>query len=1031
MKTRAALALLLPFCALALQWVLWPWIKPFVWFLFFPAVFFSARLGGLRYGMISSVISCAMVWFYFMQPQLSWNLENPYNLCSIVMFLLMGYLFSDSQERLQRAQRDSENALETMSSAKQKITELYLKTVELDNLKSQFFTNVSHELRTPLTLIISPLMRRLALPDRPTAERNEDQMMLRNARQLYRHVCDLLDSAKLESGRMSIDYARFDLTQLTRAIASQFEIKAQDSQINYRLDLPERLEIEADGEKLERILLNLLSNAFKFTPEGGRIQLRLRQTEQQATLEVLDNGPGVPPHLRTAVFERFRQGKGGLNRRFGGTGLGLAIVKEFTELHGGRASVDLAPGGGALFSISLPLHAPANTAIHGSVSQIDPLLQAQAQDELASPPSHPQPPPSAPPDAALILVVEDNPDMRAFICDALRSSYDVVSAEDGEQGVERALEHHPDLILSDLMMPRMDGERMVTELRRHPELNDTPIVMLSAKADEGERARLLNHGAQDYLEKPFAVNELLARIGGLIRERRRMSARVQSSELRFEATFDQAAMGIALLTPDGQWLRVNRKLCQILGFSQETLLTKSFHDMTDPRDLDVDLNYVRQVLAGDISSYTMEKRYRHASGAIIWASLSVALVRKADGSPDYFISVVEDIQQRKTVELALLASEANLKAAQQLAKIGNWDWDIASNQHRWSEEIYLIYGRDPKQLPAIYPEVQQYFTPDSWARLAAAVESGLAEGQAYECDAEVVRPDGTHRWITARGAATRDAAHNIVALNGTVQDITERKQAEEDIRRLNNSLEIRVQQRTQELTQANHELDSFAYAVSHDLRAPLRAMSGFSQALIEDYGAELQNEARDYLNEIDQASRKMGELIDGILQLSRSTRGEMRRDPLDISTLARHLLEEMARGEPERQVDWRIAPNLTVYGDSRMIEAVLRNLLGNAWKYTSHTANAQIRVEADDIEQQHGICIRDNGAGFDMAHAELLFQPFRRLHRQDEFPGIGIGLATVQRIIHRHGGELRAQGSPGGGATFCFTLPEAPKESTP
>lgn len=268
--------------------------------------------------------------------------------------------------------------------------------------------------------------------------------------------------------------------------------------------------------------------------------------------------------------------------------------------------------------------------------------------------------------------------------------------------------------------------------------------------------------------------------------------------------------------------------------------------------------------------------------------------------------------------------------------------------------------------------------------------------------------------------------------NETLQvEINERKRIGEELRRAKEAAEASLQkvtERTAELAAANQELEGFAYAVSHDLRAPLRAMSGFSRALAEDYGDRLEGEAKRYLEQIDLASRSMGGLIDGILALSRSTRGELRRNAIDISALASRLLEEMSRGEPDRRVTWRVEPGLRVNGDERMIEAVLRNLLDNAWKYTGKTVLPEIRVFAGEVDGRRGVCIEDNGAGFDMAHAEQMFQPFRRLHRQDEFPGLGIGLATVQRIVRRHGGELHGEGRPGAGARFCFTLPEGGSE---
>jgi PAS domain S-box-containing protein len=512
---------------------------------------------------------------------------------------------------------------------------------------------------------------------------------------------------------------------------------------------------------------------------------------------------------------------------------------------------------------------------------------------------------------------------------------------------------------------------------------------------------------------------------------RHTDTQLQVSESRFEATFEQAAVGIALVTPDGHWLRANQKLCDIVGFSHHELMSKTFQDITYSDDLDADLTFIEQLLTGEINSYAMEKRYVCKEGSIVWVNLTVALARKPDATPDYFISVIENIHKRKQSEAALVESSATLKEAQRVAGIGNWRWDVKNDVHTWSEEIYLIYGRDRALPPAGYPEVQQYFTPQSWVNFTAAVEKALTDGIYYECDAEVVRPDGAHRWITARGEASKDEAGNIIILYGTVQDITQRKHAEEVIRQLNADLEQHVEERTAELTAANRELDSFAYAVSHDLRAPLRAMSGFSQALAQDYGSQLQGDAKVYLEQIDLASHKMSDLIDGLLVLSRSTRGELQYDTLDISAMAEHMLAEMRQINPERTVSVQVEAGLQAQGDTRMIELVLHNLLSNAWKYTGRAQAANIRVYTEMRDGVKHFCVADNGAGFDMAHANRLFKPFQRLHRQEEFPGIGIGLATVQRIVHRHGGIIEASGAPGKGAVFCFTLAGMSKLSQP
>ena len=391
---------------------------------------------------------------------------------------------------------------------------------ELDEIKTQFFANVSHELRTPLALILGPARRLIDDPGTMSlAERREaGEVVARNARMLLKHVNDLLDMSRIEAKKLKIDLVDTDVAALVRFVASHFSALAVERGIQFEVDAEQACVAAVDPEKLQRVLMNLVGNAFKFTPNGGRIRCQLRSGGDQLAVSVDDSGPGVPAELQHAIFERFRQVDGGINRKVAGTGLGLAIAKEFVEMHKGAIDVSDSDLGGARFTVAIPLARlataapPANTdaldagAFEGVLEELRFAIPAGARTEA---PTVPDLSSSTRP---RILVVEDNPDMNRFIVQCLERDYDVVSAFDGGEGLQKALEFRPLLVVSDIMMPNVSGDEMIAAMRERAELESIPVLLLSAKADEELMLKLLDAGVRDYVVKPFTERELVVRV---------------------------------------------------------------------------------------------------------------------------------------------------------------------------------------------------------------------------------------------------------------------------------------------------------------------------------------------------------------------------------------------------------------------------------------------------------------------------------------------------------------------------------------
>jgi len=654
-----------------------------------------------------------------------------------------------------------------LHSANAELEHMNERMQELDQIKTQFFANVSHELRTPLTLILSPTKSLLALTDLDEHKRRQLLVIERNAHLLLKHVNDLLDVAKLDAGKMELHVASTNLGQLLERVASYFDVLAEEKSIHYSVEAEKGVLAQVDPAQIERILLNMLSNAFKFTPTNGRVRCDLHADHEQrhVLIDVADSGIGVQPEQRESIFEAFHQADTGLNRHFAGTGLGLSIAREFAELHGGTLSVSNAPEGGALFRLILPIlaieeplspvitvddHSISNALAEFSSSQTEVVVTQQLTE------------------GALVLVIEDNVELNQFLCDSLASDYRIASTLNGEEGLQQIELLRPDLIICDVMMPKMSGDMLVQQVRANVALNIIPILLLSAKADDDFRIQLLKAGAQDYLIKPFLLDELRARVRNL----------------------------------------VNAKLA-------------------------------------------------------------------------------EDHNRQLTI------------------------------------------------------------------------------------------------------------------------DLNERHQ--------------RLQQLMSELEEANKDLESFSYSVSHDLRSPLRAIDGFSQLLAQRAVNKLDSEDQRLLMVVRNNTKKMGQLIDDLLHFSRVSRVGLRRYPTDMNALVEEVWKEI-KEDYQGSIVIGSLPAANI--DRALLAQVWTNLLVNAVKYSAKVAHPTITVSADVGETEYCYHVHDNGAGFDMRFVHKLFVVFQRLHGDAEFSGTGVGLAIVARIINRHGGRVWAEGEVDKGATIYFTIPK-------
>jgi PAS domain S-box-containing protein len=599
---------------------------------------------------------------------------------------------------------------------------------EIDHAKTTFFSNVSHEFRTPLTLMLGPLEEALSNHATPSAVRAQLELAHRNALRLLKLVNSLLDFARIEAGRVQAAYEPTDLADLTRDLASTFRSAMERANVQLivaceTLDQP----VHVDREMWEKIVLNLLSNAFKFTLQG-KITVRLRRDGPCAVLEIEDTGSGIPAGELPRVFERFHRVVGARGRTQEGSGIGLALVQELVRLHAGRIEVESESGRGTLFRLHIPLgtaHLPADRVrAPGQLIPAASGAQAYVQEALrwtsavgdgtsiALPSLHElrdglAEPRFAATTGARVLLADDNADMRRYMQDLLSPHYAVEVVGDGEEALAAARRQLPDLIVSDVMMPRLDGFALLKQLRQDKALNQIPVILLSARAGEESRIEGLKEGADDYLVKPFAARELLARVASqlsLTQLRRESQAAVAASEQRFRVALGVSAVGFTVLQamrgPDGsivdfEWRYANAAAEKIIGRSEDALIGRPVKQVL-PRNWTSmpDLLAAFSQVVEDGKSCDIEVP-RAVGSEVQW--LHNVAARLGDGVVVWFADVTErkraeaelrDADRRKDEFLAVLAHElrnplAPIRQAAQLVASPRAN----ETQLRWSSGV--------------------------------------------------------------------------------------------------------------------------------------------------------------------------------------------------------------------------------------------------------------------------------------------------------------------------------------------------------
>jgi PAS domain S-box-containing protein len=551
--------------------------------------------------------------------------------------------------------------------------------------------------------------------------------------------------------------------------------------------------------------------------------------------------------------------------------------------------------------------------------------------------------------------------------------------------------------------------RKIALLGEHGE----PQYLLGVSEDITDRKR-----SEEALRK--AQGDLEIRIENRTAELKRANEALQRSEGHYRLLFEGNPLPMWVYDFETlAFLAVNDAAIRQYGYSRSEFLSMTIKDIRPREDVPRLLENLSRI-PREFEGAT-EWRHRKKDGTVIDVEITSHQIAFAGRTARLVLT--QDITERKKGDEARARMSAIVESSDD-AVMAKTLGGIITNWNPGAERLFGYSAAEAIGKPMLM------LIPRNRVEEESDILSRIGRGERVSSfDTVRIRKDGKEVHVSAAVSPIRDVSGTIIGASTIARDISgrialasENARLYEEAQRLNEELERRVEERTAQLEVANRELEAFSYSVSHDLRAPLRSIDGFSQAIHDEYAERVDAKGKEYLQRVRSAAQKMAQLIDDLLNLSRVTRAEMHIETVDLSAMARAITDELLRLEPGRNVELRIPPGITAKGDTRLLYVVMNNLLDNAWKYTGKQGHATIEFGVLKDGEKPAYFIRDDGAGFDMKYADKLFGAFQRLHRIVEFPGTGIGLATVQRIIHRHGGRVWAEGEVDKGATFYFTL---------